>query len=217
MYSSSRTWVHPKVKESSQRQALNYARRKMCPNSPFWTQNFDLAKHKQDWEAGRKRRVESKLAQDLETAEERRKSQKSDFALPRRLRPAFGEKEYDSNHSPVLGLETIFCPQWEKGKENIAPWPNKSEMKYEGDDRISTDRLHGRFLGAPRVEGNETVNWQHRLVIAQYALEEFYYPIPQAVDIFLRTHWIAELEFSDEEGAGALGEQFMDMLDPEDQ
>lgn len=146
------------------------------------------------------------MTRDLEIAEERRKTRK-----------AFDGKEFDTNHGPVLSLETIFCPAWHKGKENTAPWPSKSEMKYEGDDRISTDRLHGRFPGAPRVEGNETVNWQHRLVIAQFPFDELYYPIPSAVDIFMRTHWIADLEFSDEEGVEALGEDFMDILDPKDQ
>lgn len=157
------------------------------------------------------------MVRDLEIAEERQMSQRSDFAIPPHLRPAFGGKEFDTNHSTVLCYETIFCPSWQKGKENVAPWPNKSEMKYEGDDRISTDRLHRRFPGAPRVEGNETVNWQHRAVIEQFPFDEFYYPIPHSVEIFLRTHLVADLEFSDEEGEEVLGKDFMEMLDPKDQ
>ena len=130
---------------------------------------------------------------------------------------AFDGKDFETHHSPVLFQETIFCPQWQKGKEVIAPWPGKQEMKYEGDDRISTDILHGRFPGVPRVEGNETVTWQYRAPIPQFAFDEFYYPIPHAVEIFLRSHRVPELEFSDTEGQQSLGKEMMEMLDPQDQ
>lgn len=217
MYTSSRTWVSPKVKANEHRSTVNYARRRVCPNSPFWPPNFDVVRHKQDWEAGRRRASEQKMARDLEVAEERQRLQNTRFPIPPYVRPAFGDREYNTNHGPVLFRQTIFCPSWQKGKEDIAPWPTKSEMKYEGDDRISTDRLHRRFPGAPRVEGNETVNWQHRAVIDQYPFDDFYYPIPRAVDIFLRTHWVSELEFADEEGEQLLGKELMGMLDPQDQ
>jgi hypothetical protein len=74
----------------------------------------------------------------------------------------------------VLAQKTVFTPNFEDGREQIhasglemitkeiASWPSKAEMKYEGDDRIATVEIHRRFLGAPRTEGNETVNWQQR-------------------------------------------------------
>ena len=217
MYTSSRTWVSPRVKENGQRSALNFARRKLCPNSPFWSANFDVVAHKQDWEAGRTRNSEQKMARDLEVAEDRQRLQNTRFPVPPHIRPPFDGKEFETNHSAVLCYETIFSPYWEKGKEKFAAWPSKSEAKYEGDDRISTDRLHGRFPGAPRVEGNETVSWQHRGVIEQFPFDDFYYPIPQAVEIFLRTYWVAELEISDEEGHHSLGKDLMEMLDLRDQ
>ena len=58
---------------------------------------------------------------------------------------------------------------------------------------------------------------QHRAVIEQFSFDDFYYPIPHAVEIFLRTHFVADLEISDEEGEEALGKDFMEMLDPKDQ
>jgi hypothetical protein len=88
-------------------------------------------------------------------------------------------------------------------------------MKYEGDDRIATDRLHGRFLPAPRVGSDNTVTWMQRPIIWQEALENFH-AYPSEVDIFFRTHWVAELELTDEEGRSLLGSELMDLLDPTD-
>ena len=217
MYTSSRTWVLSRVREKRQYQAINHARKKLCPNSPFWDNNFDLAAHKQEWEAGRQRKANQKMARYLVIAEERQKSQDSPFAIPPPLRPAFDGKKFDTNHSMVLSQETIFCPQWEDGKETVAQWPSRVEMKYEGDERISTERIHRRFLPMPRAEGNDTVNFQQRVVIDQYPFDEYYFPVPNAVDIFMRTHLIAELEFGDEEGEKALGKELMQMLDPQEQ
>ena len=137
--------------------------------------------------------------------------------ISKQLGEAFAGKDFETNHSNVLSYETIWCPQWEKGKENIADWPPKAESKYEGDDRISTDKLHRRYPGAPRVEGNDTVNWQHRAIIEQFPFDDFYYPIPNAVEIFLKTHWVDELEFKDEEGEEAIGKELMEALDSKDQ
>ena len=160
------------------------------------------------------------MAHEMAIEEEKQKMQDSGFiTTPSNIRAPFNGEDFKTktNHSAVLSYETVFCPQWQQGKENIAPWPGKSEMKYEGDDRISTDRLHGRFPGAPRVPGNETVNWQHRAVVDQYPFDDFYYPIPNAAEILMRTHWVEELEFSDEEGEKAIGKDLVDMLDPQDQ
>ena len=219
MYSSSRTWVSPQVIENEQRIALNQARWQLCPRSPFWHKNFDYAKHKADWEAGERRRIEQKMKRDMEEAEERRQSHQRPFPAPPPLRPPFGGKELvlKTNRGMVLSYQTVFCPHWEIGKETVAPWPQKSEAKYEGDDRISTDKLHARFPGAPRVAGNATVNWQHRAVIPQYPFDDFYYPVPQAVEVFLRMHYVQELEFTEAQGEGAIGKDLMQMLDPTDQ
>ena len=216
-YSSSRSWVNPKVKENAERQKLNFARRKVCSRSPLWFQDFDLAKHRKDWEAGRSRRAEERIIRDLEVTEARQKAQNTRFPVPPPIRTAFGGKDLKTHLSPVLCMETIFCPNFTKGKENIAPWPSKAEMKYEGDDRIFTDVIHGRVLGAPRVEGNETVNWQMRAMIMQYPMDDFLYPPPDEETIMFRTWWIGEYELTDEQGEEAIGKALMGMLDPGDQ
>lgn len=123
---------------------------------------------------------------------------------------------FTSNLSPVLALPTVFTPQYKLGRPYLAPWPSKSEMKYEGDDRIATDKLHGRFLGAPRVEGNETVNWQHRNVIEQYPFEN-YHTVPSEADVMLKSHFVDEADHATEEEAKhMLGEDLYSLLDPID-
>lgn len=215
MHSSSHTWVNPKYRENEKTRMLKAARRKFCPKSTIWTEDFDLAKHKQEWAAGQARYLKAqKKARNPKHAASENWRNPSPLSL---TRPPFDKKSFSTNHSWVLCMETIFSPSWEKGKLNIAPWPSKSEMKYEGDDRISTDKLHRRFLGLPRLEGNDTVNWQHRAPIAQFWFDDFYYPLPSECDIFFRSHWVAESEFDDEEGRKILGGELLRLLDPKDQ
>lgn len=220
MYSSSRSWVNPKIKENAQRQRLNMARRKVCPRSPFWSADFDIEAHRKEWELGRSRRIEQRLMNEFDDAEARKKTSSERFPVRPKPRTAFGGKTFETHYSPVLSMETIFCPNFEQGdngRANIAPWPSKSEMKYEGDDRISTDQIHGRVLASPRVEGNETVSWQMRGMIQQYTMDDFLYPPPDDVVIMHRTWWIGEFEFTDEQGEEAIGKELMSMMEPEDQ
>ncbi len=218
----SRTWVNPSLQANQERQNLNQSRRRICKNSPFWSLDFDLAQHRRDWAAGKEREARYKemcalaLLEHLNIAElSATASTSHNLPLP------FDGKKFDTPHSNVLSRPTIFCPQWETGKaedkHDIADWPSKSEMKYEGDDRIATDRLHGRFPGAPRMQGNETVNWQHKQIVEQWAFDDFLFPLPTEVDIWMRKHVIEELEFSEEEAREALGSEIMKLLDPEDQ
>jgi hypothetical protein len=223
MHATSRTWISPKVKADSKRQSLNLSRRKVCRHSPFWSLDFDLDQHRRDWATGKERENKHKLARSLKLLEARTKSQDNLFPdPPPSIRKALDGKpdendKFKTCHSTVLSIETVFCPQVDRAKDVVAPWPTRAEMKYEGDDRISTDRLHGRFPGAPRVEGNETVNWQHKAAIEPFVFDDFLFPIPNEVDIFMRTHWIAELEIDDKEGERMLGKELMGLVDPQDQ
>ena len=220
MHPSSHRWVHPRVRENAERQKINLARRKLCPRSAFWTQDFDLAQHRKDWEAGRSRRAEQQLSRKFDISEKRQKLQNRLFPLEPELKPAFGGKELIGRFSSVLCQETVFSPRFDNeidGKLNVADWPSKSEMKYEGDDRISTDKIHGRFLGAPRVPGNETVNWQMRALIWACPMDEFLYPPPTAEDVMLKQWSIPYFEFTQEEGEEAIGKELLELLDPDDQ
>jgi hypothetical protein len=211
MFSQSRTWISPQVEEIQTKQRLNLYRKKLCPRSPFWTVDFDLRKHREEWDASLRRITKGQV---------RRVHQESDMLssldahVISSIRPALHGKVFDTHRSIVLALPTVFTHHL--GRRRMAPWPSRDEMKYEGDDRISTDRLHGRFLPAPRVDSDEAVTWMQRPIIRQEALENFHYPYPSEVEIFLRTHWVAELEFTDEAGRLMLGSELMDLLNPKE-
>ncbi|CZT24666.1 uncharacterized protein RCC_10392 [Ramularia collo-cygni] len=222
MYSQSRKWVAPRVLKEDQNKRMNNSRRKIAPNSIAWELNLDVEQHKKEFAEIQQAQLERNIKYHTDDAAERIRLGLP--ATPPAIKPAFGGKVFKGNDSAVLSRKTVFAPDFEEGREvrhatnhgwinkEIAVWPSRMEMKYEGDDRISTDKLHGRFLGAPRTEGNETVNWQQRSIIPQYAMEDFYYPVPREEEIWLRVHWIREHQFSDMEGVEALGKDLMDML-----
>lgn len=239
---SSRFWAHSKLNANQDRKAPCDPRRKLLRSSPFWTADLDVNQHKADWAAGQKREAAHKIAQELllhtqtspEAFLDQADSESSTPSLPTPvfkpdpIRLPFDNRfetlsqsdpyqGWKTNRSAILHFPTIFSFHYTVNKSSIAPWPSAQEMKYEGDDRISTDKLHGRFLGAPRVEGNETVNWQHRAIISQEWLDDFLFPLPGEVEIWMRGHWVAELEFGDREGREILGEELWRCLDPEDQ
>ena len=216
MYSHSKKWVAPRVRENQDRQRLNNARRKLCPKSPFWTQDFDIVKHREEWEHECEREFDKKLENVFRQATEHERLQLPPTPA---VKPAFGGRVFPDNFSSVLSMQTVFCPCYDSSnrKKEVAEWPSKAEMKYEGDERISTDRLHGRFPGAPRVGGNETVTWMQRRIIEQYPLDDFYYPIPHEVEIQLRSHQVVELEFTEQQGREILGHELMNLLNLDDE
>ncbi|TKA77252.1 hypothetical protein B0A55_06146 [Friedmanniomyces simplex] len=241
-HSQSLAWQSPTYRGAgtSSKLQLNEFRRKVCPISPFWHENFDLPQHRKEWKEGESRRAQAAINHTLaEEAEKKRLGQEigEPFPPPRPLRTAFDHKTMlaspDASLSAVLAEKTLFCPLWRPAKDDVAPWPNKHEMDYEGDSRLATDRLHRRFLPLPRVEGEEGVNWQHRVVVPQYAFEEYYFNFSRTCynplginweDVYFRMLRVEELEFTDavtdklnEEGRHAVGEALMAALDTQDQ
>ena len=235
-YGNSKKWIAPKIQEKQRHDRLNQARSKICKTSPFWSINFDIETHKREFNILLQTRLQEtvpssplqnppSIVSDMTTSSTITSSSTiapSTTTSPCTLsRAAFSGKthegpDFTSNLSPVLGLPTVFTPNYKLGKPALAPWPSKIEMKYEGDDRIATDKLHGRFPGAPRVEGNETVNWQHRNVIEQYPLEN-YHQVPSEAAVMLKSHYIDEADHTtDEEALHMLGSDLLEMLDPVD-
>lgn len=100
------------------------------------------------------------------------------------------------NFGRVLGEQTIWCQDWQNGKDYIAPWPSMAEMKWEGDDRAKTGV--GRFLPLPRENGFltpqwktsqwktqwKTPEWSEFPVITQYPIDQVA-RIPTMEDIYL--------------------------------
>lgn len=224
-YGNSKKWIAPKIQEKQKHDRVNQARNRICRDSPFWHHNFDIEAHKREFNLLLQARLQVAVQSSPPQTPPSINSEpttSSAFTSPSTpSRSAFSGKTHDgpdftSNLSPVLSLPTIFTPKYKLGRPYLAPWPSKSEMKYEGDDRIATDKLHGRFPGAPRVEGNETVNWQHRNVIEQYGLEN-YHQVPSEAAVMLKSHYIDEADHATEEEARLmLGSELYEMLDPVD-
>ncbi|EUC35937.1 hypothetical protein COCCADRAFT_89515 [Bipolaris zeicola 26-R-13] len=86
------------------------------------------------------------------------------------------------NSGRALGEQTIWCKDWQNGKEEVAPWPSYSEMRWEGDDRAKTGV--GRFLPLPREPGPPGLTWSQLPVIEQYPMDQVC-QIPTMEDVYL--------------------------------
>lgn len=226
MYSHSRKWVNPEVLENEKAKKLNNARFKLCPDSEAWTQDFDLEAHKKAYGKDVAKYYKKQKARAEKAKKEKLERELLGWPVDPevKIKPPFGGKKFNTNFGPVLGKPTVFCPEFKtdryksynplvpKELKEVAPWPCREEQKYEGDDRISTDPLHRRYLGLPRVPGNNTVNWMQRSVIDQYPLDDFYV-VPDADEVFWMFHTVDDyFEFTDQEGREAIGNELMDML-----
>ncbi|TKA32836.1 hypothetical protein B0A50_01062 [Salinomyces thailandicus] len=197
---------------------LREGRRRLCPESPFLSEYHDVAQHKLEWEAGEKRREERKAHQyDWVTATNELREA---LDLPRVFIPPIPlayQGRIPTGNFGFLLQPTIFCPDWEANKGPVAPWPSKHERDYEGDGRIATDPIHRRFLPLPREDTEDGANWQHRPLIPAFDLEEFYYPIPDDLDLVYQHFEIGDpVNFPQEKLEGWLGKDLMAALDPVD-
>lgn len=228
-HSFSKKWLAPHLRNQKPYSHLEECRERFCKESVAWTPDFDLPRHRRDVrEALEKAQALKQKRKEMEILEKIRLGMQD--VPPVEIEPALGGRMFSTNHSAVLAKQTVFTHEYMSTRthedhwgrviewhtsapKELADWPTRAECKYEGDERISTDKLHRRFLCAPRVPGNETVNWMQRSIIPSYALEDFYYPAPGIIDIFILKHDIPDLQFDDDEGDGILGSELMEMLD----
>ena len=103
-----------------------------------------------------------------------------------RVVPAFGGATFEISdngvgRSGVGAQETIWSP-WTRPTEARpqADWPCQAEMKEEGDERNTSG--FGRFPALPRVNGNATVNYKHKRVIAATPLDTVWPPPNPRID-----------------------------------
>ncbi|KXT13633.1 hypothetical protein AC579_4976 [Pseudocercospora musae] len=220
-HTQSSKWIAPRIvadqaiQAQRQQQAhLNRHQGNFCPRSDTWPQDYDINTHRTFIARDRAAMTRHVRHRNRRIAQER-----IDAGLlhePPAINPPFNLRHlnWENNFSSVLALPTIFVINQHLGRTTPeAAWPEPHEQKYEGDERIATDPLHGRFLPHPRVPGNGTVNWQQRSFVPQQMLENFHYPIPDENEILLRSHRVDELEVSDEIGAELIGEDLMERLD----
>ncbi|KAH7090728.1 hypothetical protein FB567DRAFT_298892 [Paraphoma chrysanthemicola] len=112
-----------------------------------------------------------------------------------------GNFDQQGNFGRVLGEPTIWCRDWENGKDEIAPWPSLAEMKWEGDDRAKTGV--GRFLPLPREEGPPGLAWNQLPCVEQYpidqvaripTMEDVYLPVDDQIEEEMEYLWSKDLE-----------------------
>ena len=216
----SRQWRSPEALELSR---LNRARRTLCPRSPYLPSSIqELAAHNAELATATARASTANIAHTVFTLEAHTREHTGPFAFTvPAIKPAFNGIDFSTNHSAVLLYPTIFVPSYEKSPHRIlftggmAAWPSRQEMKYEGDDRVSTDRIHGRFPPTPRVNGNGTVSWQQRSFVWPEVLDNFY-PGWDPVEVWWRNCWVGDNEIGDEEGVGLIGGELLRVIDEED-
>lgn len=143
----------------------------ISPNSPFIPVDI------KGWLA---HRVE--VAQDniekINRAISLRRTEKAS-ACNMKIQPALGGRRPEDFRSTVLAQRTIWRPdELDNPSRPQAPWPDSSERKHEGYQRVRSG--YSRFPPLPRVPGNPTVNWKQRSPISSYELDQVGLPvIPQ--------------------------------------
>jgi hypothetical protein len=93
-----------------------------------------------------------------------------------------GNFDQVGNYGRALGEKTIWCEDWQNGKDEIAPWPCLAELKWEGDDRAKTGV--GRFPPLPREQGPIGLPWNQLQAVEPYPLDQIA-RIPTMEDVYL--------------------------------
>lgn len=198
---SSNTWISADAQAQQEFMVIRNAMRRLFKNS-------DVAKWKlADYIAHREAVVASQaniLAIKVKAREE---------AISLRIPPIslesqenlhrwgiFGNFEQYGNLGRVLGEQTIWCHDWTRGKDEIAPWPSLAELKWEGDDRAKTGV--GRFLPLPREEAPPGLAWNQLPIVEQYpmdqvaripTMEDVYLPVDDQIEEQMEYLWSQEL------------------------
>lgn len=166
-YTSSKTWVAPKMVEQEKFDVArnNLEKMEFIPRSPFVPKTMD------EWLAHR-----IAFAEDAKQEELKRLSDKQAASGPTstggkvRVVPPFVGKRFRDNRGTVLALQSTWAPWYEPTEKHPqAPWPSPEEMKEEGDERNTSG--FGRFPPLPRVPGNETVVWKQKNMIVPHPFD----------------------------------------------
>jgi hypothetical protein len=188
-FRNSRTWISPDAQVQQEFLMVRNAMRRLFKNS-------DIAKWKlSDYVAHKEAMLASqanKLASKVKNKEDARSiSSPISSDIQKVLTKCGLEGNFDEvgNYSRALGEQTIWCNDWENGKDEIAPWPSMAEMKWEGDDRAKTGV--GRFLPLPREEGPPGLMWNQLPAIEQYPIDQVC-KIPTMEDAYLPVDYYIE-------------------------
>ncbi|CRG92254.1 hypothetical protein PISL3812_09311 [Talaromyces islandicus] len=158
------TWVSAEAKERDHYRKMRLNMEFIAPKSPFVPSNF------KKWLLHRASVLEARARSIKNCIADSKGTEKGNAQL------VFHERKWSDTRSHVLSQETIWRNH---GPENPsrpqAPWPDSSERKHEGYQRVRSG--YKRFLPLPRVPGNQTVNWKQRSPIATYEFDRVGQPI----------------------------------------
>ena len=97
------------------------------------------------------------------------------------ITPPFGGRIFGDGRGSTLAWPTIWSP-WRQQRPTALPrqtseegrpealWPCEEEMREEGNERMTSG--FRRFLGLPRIPGNDTVNWKQLKVLPMLPFDE---------------------------------------------
>lgn len=180
----SRTWVSEDAKMMQDWVVTRNAMRRLFRHSEVAKWKYsDYVAHREAMVASAKALLNKKLRIKEEEHQKRLALTQEDYAYAESLGHSVSQcLNWGDNRSLVLGERTIWCLDWQNGKEEIAPWPTLAEMKWEGDDRAKTNV--GRFLPLPREIGAPGITWAQLQVVEQYPLDQVQ-KVPTLEDILL--------------------------------
>lgn len=166
-HTSSRTWVSDTMKERDIFLDIfkNLERMYLIPRSPFLPTTLG------QWYVHRLGLIEEAKRAELRKIRLRIAANKAKkcAANPSSMSilPAFGGRSFSDNRSAVIAMNSIWSPWYTATAEKPeAAWPTRSEMEFEGDERMTSG--FKRFPALARVPGNETVNWKCKGLIQWY-------------------------------------------------
>jgi hypothetical protein len=189
-FRNSRTWVSPDTRYMHEFTIIRNAMRRLFKHSDVAKWRYvDYITHREAMIASQKNILSKSVYQ---------KELELELRIPQIDPKAFATLDallgthnltMEGNTSRVLGEKTIWCVDWMNGKDEIAPWPSMSEMKWEGDDRAKTGV--GRFPAIPREVGAPGIAWNQLQAVEVYSLDQVW-RIPQLDDILLPVDEIVE-------------------------
>jgi hypothetical protein len=140
----------------------------IAPNSPFIPTNLN------EWLVHRMA-ILSDNATNLDRSIATKKIQQvSNYTV--KAQPILAGRRLNDCRSTVLARETIWRPdEIDNPSRPQAPWPDSSERKHEGYQRVRSG--YSRFPPLPRVPGNATVNWKQRSPITPYEFDQVGRPV----------------------------------------
>ncbi|RAR00533.1 hypothetical protein DDE82_004535 [Stemphylium lycopersici] len=181
-FRNSRTWMSADAQRQQEFLIVRNAMRRLFKHS-------DIAKWKLgDYVAHREAMLASQASKLARQVTHKEKARHMALSVPPETETFLRRCGLDGNYKQVgnsgrvLGEQTIWCQDWENGKDEVAPWPSAAEMKWEGDDRAKTGV--GRFLPLPREDGPPGLMWNQLPAIEQYPIDQVC-KIPTMEDVYL--------------------------------